>query len=413
MANVDFIRGQLSKIDERPVNDGNILLATNTGQLFIDAGGSRISISSVVVVDTLPESTQAKQDILYYAKDTNYLHHYNGNNFDIVNIPSTGEVGQVLKKTLDGIEFGLAEQIAEKQTQKPISFQVTGIDGEDFTIEFTEESGSNTPSQVIVDLGTQTSGQEFTITSEQSEQLLADVAPVVHATVNGYKIELYRFDKVDNSAYYTNVLYYENKKYFMSLVVQGTKATIKSLDEPIMPVPRQEDAGKVPVANTNDGFDLKQLTASDIDGVITVTDEEISESPIVNADTLGGKPADQYVTKDTTINNKPLSENIILSAEDVNARPDSWMPTFEDVGAAASSHIHNTNDITTGTFPTDRIPDLDAGKITSGMLPIERGGTGVTSMEGSDYTTYRPRGIILQSTVPDSIPNGCIVGVYE
>lgn len=258
MANVDFIRGQLSKIDERPVNDGNILLATNTGQLFIDVGGSRISISSVVVVDTLPESTQAKQDILYYAKDTNYLHHYNGNNFDIVNVPPTG---------------------------------------------------SNTPSQVIVDLGTQTSGQEFTITSEQSEQLLADVAPVVHATVNGYKIELYRFDKVDNSAYYTNVLYYENKKYFMSLVVQGTKATIKSLDEPTMPVPRQEDAGKVPVANTNDGFDLKQLTASDIDGVITVTDEEISESPIVNADTLGGKPTSDYVTKDDIVLNQ---DNVVI-----------------------------------------------------------------------------------------------------
>ena len=198
MANIDFIRGQLSKIDERPVNDGNILLATNTGQLFIDAGGSRISISSVVVVDTLPESTQAKQDVLYYAKNTNYLHHYNGNNFDIVNIPSTGEVGQVLKKTLDGIEFGLAEHIAEKQTQKPISFQVTGIDGEDFTIEFTEESGSDTP---------------------------------------------------------------------------------------------------------------------------------------VNADMLGGKPASDYVTKNITINEKPLSGDITLNANDVGARADDWMPTATDVGA--------------------------------------------------------------------------------
>ena len=32
---------------------------------------------------------------------------------------------------------------------------------------------------------------------------------------------------------------------------------------------------------------------------------------------------------------------------------------------------------------------------------------------GTDYTTARARNIILQSTVPTSIPNGTIVGVYE
>lgn len=220
MANIDFIRGQLSKIDERPVNDGNILLATNTGQLFIDAGGSRISISSVVIVDTLPESTQAKQDILYYAKDTNYLHHYNGNNFDIVNIPSTGGVGQVLKKTLDGIEFGLAEHIAEKQTQKPISFQVTGIDGEDFTIEFTEESGSDTP---------------------------------------------------------------------------------------------------------------------------------------VNADMLGGKPASDYVTKNITINEKPLSGDITLNAADVGALPVQYAPKKFTISLEASGWQSNQKTITVEGITTENI----------------------------------------------------------
>lgn len=149
-------------------------------------------------------------------------------------------------------------------------------------------------------------------------------------------------------------------------------------------------------------------------GHMITTENGVPSAPIpVDADTLGGKPADQYVTKDTTINNKPLSENIALSAEDVGARPNNWMPTSEEVGAAATSHIHDASDVTTGTFPADRIPDLDAGKITSGILPITRGGTGVSSMEGSDYTTYRPRGIVLQSSIPESIPNGCIVGVYE
>lgn len=47
------------------------------------------------------------------------------------------------------------------------------------------------------------------------------------------------------------------------------------------------------------------------------------------------------------------------------------------------------------------------------IQPISKGGTGVNSMTGSDYSTNRPRGIILQETEPTSVPDGCIVGVYE
>lgn len=49
----------------------------------------------------------------------------------------------------------------------------------------------------------------------------------------------------------------------------------------------------------------------------------------------------------------------------------------------------------------------------TGVVSIENGGTGVSSMEGTDYSTNRPRGIVLKSTVPETVPNGCIVGVYE
>lgn len=63
-------------------------------------------------------------------------------------------------------------------------------------------------------------------------------------------------------------------------------------------------------------------------------------------------------------------------------------------GKAASLHKHNADDI-------------------SEPIPISKGGTGVGSMAGSDYATYRPRGIMLSATEPDTIPNGCIVGVYE
>lgn len=69
--------------------------------------------------------------------------------------------------------------------------------------------------------------------------------------------------------------------------------------------------------------------------------------------------------------------------------------TAEDVGAAPANHNHN------------------ASAINAGTLPIAHGGTGVSAMTGTDYTTNRPRGIVLQSSTPSSVPNGCIVGVYE
>lgn len=64
-------------------------------------------------------------------------------------------------------------------------------------------------------------------------------------------------------------------------------------------------------------------------------------------------------------------------------------------GKAAISHNHSASDI------------------TSGILPVTRGGTGVTTLTGTDYTTNRVRGIILQASTPTSISNGCIVGVYS
>lgn len=121
--------------------------------------------------------------------------------------------------------------------------------------------------------------------------------------------------------------------------------------------------------------------------------------------------------------------------------------TIDGSGKANASHTHSTSDITSGTLPVGRggtgnTTGLAASatklatartiqtnlsstsgasfngtaNITPGItgtLAISHGGTGVTSMARADYTTNRPRGIILQSTTPSSVPNGCIVGVYE
>lgn len=79
---------------------------------------------------------------------------------------------------------------------------------------------------------------------------------------------------------------------------------------------------------------------------------------------------------------------------------------------APGTHTHTAAQVT-GTFQASQIPNLPANKITSGTLPVARGGTGVSSLTGTDYTTSRVRGIALMDSVPSSIPNGCIVGVYE
>lgn len=55
------------------------------------------------------------------------------------------------------------------------------------------------------------------------------------------------------------------------------------------------------------------------------------------------------------------------TADQVGARPDNWVPTAAEIGESS----------------------------------------------GTDYSAYRPRGIALQSSTPSSVPNGCLVGVYE
>lgn len=82
-------------------------------------------------------------------------------------------------------------------------------------------------------------------------------------------------------------------------------------------------------------------------------------------------PSMDYVPTSRTVNNKPLNANITLSAN--------------DVGAVSTTDI----------------------------LTISQGGTGVSSMQGTDYSVNRPRGFVLQSSEPSSVPNGCLVGVYE
>ena len=64
------------------------------------------------------------------------------------------------------------------------------------------------------------------------------------------------------------------------------------------------------------------------------------------------------------------------------------------VGAALALHKHPASDITSGT------------------LPISRGGTGKTSVGGTDYTTVRFRGSGLRNADTNPTDNGTINWTY-
>lgn len=105
----------------------------------------------------------------------------------------------------------------------------------------------------------------------------------------------------------------------------------------------------------------------------------------------GEAPIDEYGNQIRAIPTGVTSFNGRTGA----VEPQAGDYTADDVGAAPANHNHNASAINAGTFP------------------IARGGTGVSAMAGTDYSTNRPRGIILQSSEPSTVANGCIVGVYE
>lgn len=85
MANLAFLRGTSTQVTSAPVVDGQLLVATDVGQLFVDAGASRVQINDVIKVATLPEATAANVNKLYYATESNVLAVSNGTAWTQIN----------------------------------------------------------------------------------------------------------------------------------------------------------------------------------------------------------------------------------------------------------------------------------------------------------------------------------------
>lgn len=150
------------------------------------------------------------------------------------------------------------------------------------------------------------------------------------------------------------------------LTLEQKNQARKNIDIHVGEEPADADEGAVWI--DPDGMNLilgNAIMAEDVnEGDVEIFGSFISEDSVIAKDensdgninlqtfVKGEGPSIEYATKE---------ELAALTAEDVGARPDTWMPTVEQVGAAATSHNHS------------------AGDITSGTLPFERGGTGAST----------------------------------
>ena len=129
------------KVENLPldIHEGYAYLTTDTGELYVDVDAStRKQISAEKLSRTRDGFTETIEidDLILMQDQIEDINNQLSNGV----LPAGGSDGQVLKrKGTNEVEFGLAEQIEDVINQKPISFKVTGIEGEEFTIEFTED----------------------------------------------------------------------------------------------------------------------------------------------------------------------------------------------------------------------------------------------------------------------------------
>lgn len=140
----------------------------------------------------------------------------------------------------------------------------------------------------------------------------------------------------------------------------------------------------------------------------TITD------PSIDADTLGGHSADEFVLSDTYNNVMTTMSKTISDKADKDSPIFTGTPTVPDVDIDdASEKIANTN------FVKNALKDYALSKHAHSASDITAGtfkDTGVLAKSGTDYSTSRIRNISFvseSSTLPTGLPDGSILMVYS
>jgi len=105
-------------------------------------------------------------------------------------------------------------------------------------------------------------------------------------------------------------------------------------------------------------------------GLALPTEFTVSGSPVINSGTLTGAWANQ-------------NQNLVFSSPDGS----SGTPSFRSLVSDDIPDL-DAGKITTGTFTASQIPNLDAGKITTGIFPVSRGGTGISTTPSAGSVAY-------------------------
>lgn len=314
-----------------------------------------------------------------------------------------------------------------------------------------EEFNRSLLANIALNFGAQTSGQAFAITPEQMAAMLSDSPPDVVVEMEGMTITLRRYDKTSNVAYYSNVMYSQGKKHFISMQAMDTSATITSVEEIQVPTPNgTADNKKILQANEENGFDL--VTAAEA-GLATTTQ-------------INKKADKKMPAKANNIALLDANGNLADSGKGIADVGGSGIPVVATggTGAAYTATVPGVTELTDGlaliilpnvsnteTQPTLNVNGLGEKKIGLYNLGGDNTSLGPTKMRtnyltagyaylliytsnpgawclvgkntiyassiivnsNSDYTANKVRGISFQTSTPSSIQKGSIVGVYS
>ena len=130
--------------------------------------------------------------------------------------------------------------------------------------------------------------------------------------------------------------------------------------------------------------------------------------------TISPKLLDKKLKPVKTVNGVEPDENgnATLTAEKIGARPDTWMPSESDVGAAPAGYGLN-NDFTTATTPAK----IDEFKSSGWYRYVASGGASLVAgwdilYAGIRVDSYSTSGIIIQTIYPIAPLQGCLLRRY-